>query len=94
MQYTSSQLKILTVPVSPIVKNRFSNPSKVQIGWDQQRNDVMNEHWEKALREGCCEREQAWMGVSSTEKANTKWDFRAITKSKSKTQTVTNGHVS
>ena len=34
------------------------------------------------------------MGVSSTEKTNTKGDLaRVMTKSKSKTQTVTNGHV-
>ena len=57
--------------------------------------DVTNEHWEKALREGCHEREQAQTGVSSTEKTNTKWDLaRAMTKSKSKMQTVTNGCVS
>jgi len=32
----------------------------------------MNDHWEKALREGCHEREQAQMGVSSTEKTSPK----------------------
>ena len=54
----------------------------------------MNEHQAKALREGCDEREQAWTGVSSTEKPNTKGHLaRAMTKSKSKMQTVTNGHV-
>ena len=36
-----------------------------------------------------------WMGLSSTEKTNTKKNLaRAMTKSKSETQTVTNGHVS
>ena len=54
----------------------------------------MNEHWEKALREGCHEIEQAQMGVSSTGKTNTKGDLaRVMAKSKSKMQTVTNGHV-
>jgi len=49
----------------------------------------------RSLREGCCEREQAQMGVPSTEKTNTKWDLaRATTKSKSRMQTVTNGCVS
>jgi len=55
----------------------------------------MNEHWEKALREGCHEREQAQMGVSSTEKTSTKGDLaRTMTKSESKALTVTNGCVS
>jgi len=55
----------------------------------------MKDHWEKALREGCHEREQAQVGVFSTEKTNTKEDLaRAMTKSRSKTQTVTNGCVS
>ena len=54
----------------------------------------MNEHQEMALREGSHEREQAWMGVSPSEKTNTKEDLaRATTKSKRKMQTVTNGHV-
>ena len=54
----------------------------------------MNEHQEKAFREGCCEREQAQMGVSPTEKTNTKgYLARVMTKSKSKMQTVTKGHV-
>src|SRR5882724_866993 len=54
----------------------------------------MNDHQGKALREGCHEREWAWTCVSSTEKANTKRNLaRATTKSKSETQTVTNGHV-
>ena len=44
--------------------------TKVQEGRDQQRKDVTNEHWKKALKEDCHEREQAWMGVSSTEKIN------------------------
>jgi len=46
----------------------------------------MNEHQEKALKVGCHEREQAQMGVFSTEKTNTKGDLaRAMNKSKSKT---------
>ena len=46
----------------------------------------MNECQEKALREGCHEREQAQMGVSPTEETNTKGDLaRAMTKSKSNT---------
>ena len=55
----------------------------------------MNEFQEKAFREGCHEREQAWMDVPSIEKANTKEDLaRVMTKSRSKMQIVTNGHVS
>ena len=55
----------------------------------------MTDNWKKDLREGCHEREQAQMGVSSTEKTSTKWDLaRAMVKSKSEMQTVTNGHVS
>ena len=53
------------------VKNRFSDLTKVQIYLDQYRIDIMNDCLGKALREGCCKREQAWMGVSSTEKTNT-----------------------
>jgi len=53
-----------------------------------------NDHWEKALKEGCCEREQAQMDFSSIEKTNTKQDLaRAMTMSRSKMQTVTNGCV-
>ena len=39
------------------VKNGFSNLTKVQIGQDQYRKDIMNHHQEKALKVGCCERE-------------------------------------
>jgi len=54
----------------------------------------MNDHQEKALREGCHEREQTWMDATSTEKTNIKEDLaRVMTKSKSKTQTVTKGCV-
>ena len=54
----------------------------------------MNEHQKKALKEGCHEREQAQMGVSPTEKTSTKQDLARVTaKSKSITQTVTNGCV-
>ena len=67
----------------------------MKISWDRYRIDIMNDHQGKALREGCCEREQAQMDVSSIDKTNTKEDLaRAMTKSKSKTQRVTNGHVS
>jgi len=77
------------------VKKEFSDPTKVQIGQDQYRIDIMNDHWVKALREGCHEREQAWMDVPSTEKTNTKENLaRVMTKSRSKMQTVTNGCVS
>jgi len=50
---------------------------------------------EEALKEGCHEREQAKMDVSSTEKINIKYELaRALAKSRSEMQTVTNGHVS
>ena len=55
----------------------------------------MNDCQGKALREGCREREQTQMGVSSTEKTNTKEDLAiAMTKSRSKMKTFTNGYVS
>ena len=51
----------------------------------------MHDHQEKALKEGCHEREQAQLDVSSTEKTKTNEDLaRVTTKSRSKTQTVTN----
>jgi len=54
----------------------------------------MNRFQVKALREGCRERKEAWMGVSSREKMNTNKNLaRVTTKSKSKMQTVSNGHV-
>jgi len=40
-----------------LVKNGLSDLTQVQIGWDQYRIYVMNDHREKALPEGCCERE-------------------------------------
>src|SRR5882724_12712793 len=76
------------------VKNRFSDLTNEQEGRDQPRKDVMNRCQVKALREGCCERKEAQMGVSSREKMNTNRNLaRATTKSKSKMQTVSNGHV-
>jgi len=54
----------------------------------------MNRCQTKALREGCRERKKAWAGVSSREKMNTNKNLvRATTKSKSETQTVSNGRV-
>ena len=54
----------------------------------------MNRRQVKALREGCHERKEAQMGVSSREKMNTNKNLaRVTTKSKSETQTVSNGHV-
>ena len=45
----------------------------------------MNDHQEKALKEGCCEIEQAHTDVSSTEKTNTKEDLaRVMAKSKTR----------
>ena len=38
------------------VKNWFSNPTKVQEGWDCQGKDIMDDRQGKALREGCHER--------------------------------------
>ena len=54
----------------------------------------MNDCQGKALREGCHEREWAQTSASSREKNNTKRNLvRVTTKSKSRMQTVTNGHV-
>src|SRR5882724_1921768 len=61
--------------------------NKVEIGQERMLN--------KALREGCCERKKAWASVSSRVKMNTNRNLvRVITKSKSETQTVSNGCVS
>src|SRR5882724_8633713 len=77
------------------VKNGFSDPTKVQKGRDRQRKDVEGDHQGKALKEGCRERRWARMGVSSREEINTNSNLaRATTKSKSGTQTVSNGRVS
>ena len=55
----------------------------------------MSDHQLKALKEGYCERRWAQVSASSREKANTKRHLvRATTKSKSRMQTVSNGHVS
>ena len=67
----------------------------MQEGQDWPRKDVMNRHQKKALSEGCHERKKAWTVVSSREKINNNKNLvRATTKSKSETQTVSNGHVS
>jgi len=47
------------------------------------KKNIMNRCQAKALREGCCERKEAWTGVSSREKMNTNKNLvRATTKSK------------
>src|SRR5882724_3351184 len=76
------------------VKNRFSDLTKEQEGRDQKGKDVTNDCQGKALREGCCERNEARVSVSSREKKDTNRNLaRATTKSKSRMQTVSNGHV-
>ena len=76
------------------VKNGFSDPTKEQKGRDWPRKDVMNRGQAKALSEGCRERKKAQACVSSREKMNTNMNLaRATTKSKSETQTVSNGCV-
>src|SRR5882724_288600 len=80
--------------MKPAVKNGFSDPTKVQKGWDRQRKDIEDDRQGKALKEGCHERRWAWMGVSSREEINTNRNLaRVTTKSKSGTQTVSNGRV-
>src|SRR5882724_5382800 len=85
---------ILWVRRCMVVKNGFSNPTKVQEGRDQPRKDVMNRHRGKDLSEGCHERKKARMVVPSREKINNNKNLaRATTKSKSEMQTVSNGRV-
>ena len=73
----------------------FSDLAKEKEGRDQPRKDIINRHQVKALREGCHERKGAQTGVFSREKMNTNKNLaRVTTKSKSKTQTVSNGCVS
>ena len=63
---------------------------KVEISQEK----TMNRHQVKALREGCHERKEAQAGVSPRGKMNTNKNLaRATTKSKSETQTVSNGRV-
>ena|SRR5882724_8608899 len=84
----------LMQPLGICVKNGFSDLTKEQEGQDQPRKDIMNRCQLKALREGCREIKEAWMGVSSREKMNTNRNLvRVTTKSRSKTQTVSNGRV-
>ena len=72
----------------------FSNLTKEQKGRDWPRKDVVNRRQVKALREGCHEIKEAWVSVSSREKKSTNRNLvRATTKHKSRTQTVSNGHV-
>ena len=52
------------------VKNGFSDLTKEQIGLDRCRKDVTNDHQEKALKEGCCERE--WVCLQQRRLAPTK----------------------
>jgi len=76
------------------VKNGFSDLTKEQEGQNRPRKDIMNRRQVKALREGCHERKEARTGVSSRERINTNRNLvTATTKSKSKTQTVSNGRV-
>src|SRR5882672_5617129 len=62
-----------------LVKNGFSDPTKVKIGRDWPRQDVGCECQGKALKEGCREREAAGKSVSSTEKINTKENLARAT---------------
>jgi len=85
--------KILDDSGSSIILSRiwFSDPTKQQVGRDQQAKDIMNDHQGKALKEGCHERESAWMSVPSREKNNTKGNLVIVTtKSKSRMQEVSN----
>src|SRR5882724_4960995 len=76
------------------VKNRLSDPTKVQEGQGRPRKDVMNRRRRKALSEGCRERKEARTVVSSREKMNNNKNLaRATTKSKSETQIVSSGCV-
>src|SRR5882724_2648937 len=77
-----------------LVKNGFSDLTKEQEGQDWQGKDITNDRQGKALREGCRERKEARASVSSREKKDTNRNLvRATTKSKSRMQTVSNGHV-
>ena len=88
--------RIRQVPSSKIsVKNGLSNPTKAQEGRGRPRKDVMNRCQRKALSKGCCESKEAWTVVSSRENINNNKNLaRVTTKSKSETQTVSNGRVS
>ena len=82
-------IRLMIIKLS--VKNGFSNLTKEQEGRDRPRKDIMNRHQAKALREGCHERKEARTSVSSRKKNTNKNLARATTKSKSRTQTVSNG---
>jgi len=59
-------------PWGMLSRTGFYDWTKVQIGQGQHRIDITNDCQEKALKEGCHERKQAQMDVSSIEKTNTK----------------------
>jgi len=57
-------------PLDLGVKNGFSDPTANRSGETQERHTT--DHWEKALREGCHDINQAQTDVFSIEKTNTK----------------------
>jgi len=76
------------------VKNGFSDPTKVQEGRDRPRKDVMNRCRGK-LSVRAVVKERRLDGCPSREKINNNKNLaRVTTKSKSETQTVSNGCVS
>jgi len=71
VQDSYSVLDLSRTEKRALVKNGFSDPTKVQKGQDRQRKDVEGDRQGKALKEGCCERRWARMSVSSREEINT-----------------------
>ena len=52
----------MTVGVRLYFKNRLSDLTKVQIGWDQYGMDIMNDHWERLSKRAVMkENNLGWM---------------------------------
>jgi len=95
METWASLMTTTTLYLSLVMsRTGFPTQLKCKKGRDRQRKDVEGDRQGKALKEGCRERRWARTGVSSREEINTNRHLaRATTKSKSGTQTVSNGHV-
>jgi len=83
----------MTVGVRLYCQDRFSNPTKEQKGRDQPRKDIVNRHQVKALREGCHETRRLGEVFPQGRRRHHRNLARVTTKSKSRRQTVSNGHV-
>jgi len=77
-----------------LVKNRFSDPTKVQIGWDQLGKVIMNECGRRLSERAVMkENKLRWVWLQQRRLTPNENLARVTTESRSKMQTVTNGCV-